>query len=325
MDDKKLYCGIDVSMDTIDVCYQTEEGREHHLELTNDSSGFRELLKACPSGYHFVMESTGVYHLNLVFFLHRKRQAFSVENALKIKRYIQMHLERNKTDRKDARQIMAYGIDTHPELFDMPEAAYFECRTLNNAVHDLTKEITKMGNRIHAMRRSPYDSLEVIKSYRSVIQKLRVEKKKLLDLLEKKLRDWQPEMLEQIRSVIGIGPRAAAELIVYTKAFRGIENHRQLISYAGLSPVEYSSGSSIRGRSKICKQGGKQLRNILYMCALSAKDNNRSCQELYDRLVSKGKNKKLAVIAVSNKLLKQVFGCIKNGTLYDDNYGKILV
>ena len=58
------------------------------------------------------------------------------------------------------------------------------------------------------------------------------------------------------------------------------------------------------------------------MCALNAKKNNRACRELYDRLVEKGKNKKVALIAICNKLLKQVFGCVKNKTLFDDNFLK---
>ncbi len=103
-----------------------------------------------------------------------------------------------------------------------------------------------------------------------------------------------------------------------------MRTYQQLISYAGLSPVEYSSGSSIKGRTKICKQGGKQLRHILYMGALNAKETNRACRELFDRLVATGKNKKAAVIAVCNKLLKQVFGCVKNGTVFNDNYTKNL-
>src|SRR5690606_21682579 len=93
-------------------------------------------------------------------------------------------------------------------------------------------------------------------------------------------------------------------------------SYKQLISYAGLSPTVFYSGSSIKGRVKICKQGGKQLRNILYMCALNAKKTNSHCKVLYDRLVAKGKNKKAAIIAVCNKLLKIVFGVIKNQTPY---------
>ncbi len=99
-------------------------------------------------------------------------------------------------------------------------------------------------------------------------------------------------------------------------------NYRQLISYAGLSPREFSSGTSIRGRSKICRQGGKTLRNILYMCSLSAIKSNVVCKQLYERLVAKGKNKKPALIAVCNKLLKQVFAVVNSQTLFDNNYSK---
>jgi transposase len=79
-------------------------------------------------------------------------------------------------------------------------------------------------------------------------------------------------------------------------------------------------GKSIKGRVHISKIGGKQLRHTLYMCALNAKATNMACKALYDRLVAKGKNKELALIAVCNKLLKQVFAVVKSNTLYNDNY-----
>ena len=322
MNAQKMYCGIDVSSKTLDACYLSADGKKHHLQVSNSRSGYTKLLKSCSADCHFVMESTGVYHLGLMFFLHEKQQRYSVVNPLKIRRYIQMHLERNKSDKKDAFRICEYGIDRAPEQTKMPERAYFESHSLNNAIEDMTQQITRMDNQIHALERSPFDCSDVIKSYRAIIKKLETEKQKLDDKLTAVLSQWQPEVLKQTISVKGIGKRAASELIICTKAFEGMTDYRQLISYAGLSPVEYSSGSSIRGKSHICKRGGKRLRNILYMCALNAKKNNRACRELYDRLVENGKNKKVALIAVCNKLLKQVFGCVKNKTLFDDNFLK---
>lgn len=64
------------------------------------------------------------------------------------------------------------------------------------------------------------------------------------------------------------------------------------------------------------------MRHTLYMCALNAKETNGACKELFYRLVAKGQHKKLAVIAVANKLLQQVFGVVKNETLFDRNYYK---
>ena len=280
------------------------------------------MLKSCGKDLHYVMESTGVYHMQFMFYLHENGCVYSVVNALQIRRYIQMHLERNKSDKKDAKRICEYGIERHPQPSEMPDSAYFECRTINNAIQDFTKEITRISNQIHALKRSGVAAQEVIKCYEKMVKKMRQEKEKLEVHLSEKLKAWQPELLAQVSSVKGIGRRAAAELIIYTKSFKGMENYKQLISYSGLSPVEYSSGSSIRGRTKICKQGGKQIRHILYMCALNAKQTNRACRELFDRLVAGGKNKKSAVIAVCNKLLKQVFGCVKNGTMYQDDYAK---
>ncbi len=118
-----LYCGIDVSCDTLDVCYQSE-GLLQHSKVTNDTTGFAQLLKLTGPGYRFVMEATGVYHIPLMFFLHSQGCTYSIVNALQIKRYIQMHLERNKSDRKDARRICEYGIERKPVASQMPKAGF---------------------------------------------------------------------------------------------------------------------------------------------------------------------------------------------------------
>ena len=171
MNQEKMYCGIDVSAETLDICYQAQNGDKQNLKVKNNKQGFAQILKHCPGNFHFVMEATGVYHLQLVFFLNENAQAFSVVNALQIKRYIQMHLERNKSDKKDAKRICEYGIERHPAAYEMPDSAYFECRSLNNAIEDLTKEITKISNQIHSLKKVPYDASIVIKSYQSIIKK----------------------------------------------------------------------------------------------------------------------------------------------------------
>ena len=320
MEHKINYCGVDISAEVLDVFFKNQAGDFQHLQVSNSKTGFRKLVKQAGSSTHFVMEATGVYHLNFIFFLNELKISFSVVNALQIKRYIQMHLERNKSDKKDAKRIYEYGVERTPETYRMPDTAYFECRSLNNATHDLTKEITKFTNQIHSLKQVPFDAKTIEKSFARIIKKLKEEKANLEKQLQEKLQNWEGENLKLVRSVKGIGAKASAELIIYTQGFKDMESYKQLISYAGLSPTEYHSGSSVRGRVRICKQGGKQLRNILYMCALNAMKTNAHCKALYDRMVEKGKNKKVALIAVCNKLLKLVFGVVKNNTLYQDNY-----
>lgn len=187
MEQQKLFCGIDISSETIDVCIQLEDGRFDSETLPNNKAGFDQLLKRCTGNYHFVMESTGVYQLPLCFYLHEKNQWFSVVNALQIKRYIQMHLERNKSDKKDARYICLYGIDQQPPQYENPDSLYFECRALNNAIHTLTNEITAFKNKIHALQKLNLENKLILKTYKNIVQNLQAEMKKLDKELNGKL------------------------------------------------------------------------------------------------------------------------------------------
>tara|TARA_R100000750_G_C2277664_1_gene69976 strand:- start:61 stop:264 length:204 start_codon:yes stop_codon:yes gene_type:complete len=63
----------------------------------------------------------------------------------------------------------------------------------------------------------------------------------------------------------------------------------------------------------------------LFICSLSVKKHNKACKEVFDRIVAKGKSKKVALIAVCNKLLKQAFALAKSGLKYDRNYRSVLV
>jgi hypothetical protein len=71
--------------------------------------------------------------------------------------------------------------------------------------------------------------------------------------------------------------------------------------------------------------GNPKLRNLLFMCSFTACKYNKNCKALYDRIVAKEKSKKLALIAVCNKLLKQAFAVAKSGLPYDENYRSTLV
>lgn len=320
METKKLCCGIDVSHTTLDVCYQNNLGDFFHLKVGNNIAGFKKILEHTGAHYHFVMEATGVYYIRLAFYLHEQGCVQSVVNALAIKRYIQMHLERNKSDKKDAMWICKFAIDQNPPYWQMPDSAYFESKQLYNTIREYTEQIKRFNNQLHSLRLLPIPSKDTIASLEKMKKQLSSEIKKLEEKLEDLLKKWQPEQLKNISSIKGIGKRASAMLIVFTQGFKHTHNHRQLISFAGLSPTEYSSGTSIQGKPRIYKKGGKNLRDVLYMCSMNAIKTNAACKALYERLRAKGKTGKQGLIAVCNKLLKQVFAVVKNGTMYQPNY-----
>ena len=147
----------------------------------------------------------------------------------------------------------------------MPNCLYFECRALNNAMETMTTEITSFKNKLHALSKLEIDNKVIVAGYKKKLRDVQAELKTFETELFIKLEQWQPDLVKQVRSVVGIGKRATAILIVSTQGFKCTETYQQLISHAGLSSKEYSSGSSIRGRVRICKQGGSLLRHTLYI------------------------------------------------------------
>ena len=150
-------------------------------------------------------------------------------------------------------------------------------------------------------------------------EQVKAVESELLILLEQR---YAQEMT-LLRSIPGIGRKSAGMLLLFAGGFTNFIDHRQLLAKAGLSPREYTSGTSIRGKVRITKMGGGLIRSKLYLCSFSAKRANRACKALYDRLVAKGKNGKVALIAVCNKLLKQAFAIVKSGVPYQAGFATI--
>ena len=145
-----------------------------------------------------------------------------------------------------------------------------------------------------------------------------------IGLLEKRIEELIAQedatVVEHVSSIPGVGKKTAIALLTATKGMHGFENNRQLSSYFGLCPRIYDSGKSVHGKAHICKMGMGWIRKLLYMCAISAARHNKACASLYERLRQKGKAVKVALIAVVNKLLKQIFAIVKNNCAYSEFY-----
>jgi transposase len=154
---------------------------------------------------------------------------------------------------------------------------------------------------------------------------LKKEIKILENNIEELIKENNMQMYSNIRSIPGVGKKTALLLIASTNGFKSFDSHRQLSAFFGLAPTERTSGTSIKGRSRISKAGNPKIRNYLFLCSFTASQCNPQCNALYERLVAKGKSKKLALIAVTNKLLKQAFSIAKSGICYDKNYRSVLI
>lgn len=313
--DSEIY-GIDISKKVFDV-YSLNSG---HKQFSNAENGFKMLLKELPKQALVIMEATGYYHYRLAQYLHKKGVKVSVVNPLSVKRFIQMRLAKVKTDKSDSKAICEYGMQNQVPLYNALTDVQAECLQLFRLMDIYLKQRTATKNKIKGEESLGKPSRAVYSSLKRTLSHLDKEMKRIEDRLLELVKQDQQDQLTLLKSIPGMGVKTALFLIVVTDGFNKFESAKQLCSYVGITPTIRQSGSSIKGRSRISKIGNRKLRNLLFLCAFSACKHNKACRELYERIVAKGKSKKLALIAVANKLLKQAFAIAKSGLPYDENY-----
>ena len=308
--------GIDISKDVLD-CYSEEEG---HFQLSNSLKGFKTLIKTYGKESHYVMESTGYYHVQLALFLSGESILVSVENALVIKRFIQMRLSKVKTDKSDCKQIYEYGLSQDLKLWTAPSTFQMESESLLSLLKFYDKQMVSIKTKIKGECSMGSPNKKVLESLKKTLKRYESEVGRLETELESKVSEMYGEELTLARSIPGIGVKTSLFLVIFTEGMRKFESSGQLCSYVGLTPVIRESGKSVRSRPRISKIGNGKLRRQLFMCSFNAMKYNVECKALYTRITSKGKSGKLALIAVCNKLLRQVFGVLKSGKKYQAHY-----
>ena len=310
------YYGIDISKHVFDVCDSSGESSQYK----NNVKGFKQFVKSLRVNSHCVMEATGYYHYQLAYYLLESSIKVSVENPLSVKRFIQMKLSKVKTDKSDAKMICEYAQKVEMRLWEGQSKNQIECLQISRLLDLYFKQSTAVKNKIHGEKVLGKPSSLVMKS----LQQSKRNIEKLIKELELRLteivKSEHQELLTLLESIPGMGRKTSMMLIVLTDGFKRFETAQQLCSYSGLTPTIRQSGSSVRGRSRISKVGNKKLRNLLFMCSFTACEHNKACKQMYDRIVAKGKSKKLALIAICNKLLKQAFAIAKSGLMFDETY-----
>jgi transposase len=249
----------------------------------------------------------------------------SVENPLSVKRFIQIKLSKIKTDKSDSKLICEYAVQVDLKLWQGSSKVEMECLQITRAHSFYTKQSTMLKNKLHGEAVLGNPSKVVVTSLKRSLRQLQKEIKDLEDKLLVLVKQTHQDLLTRLKTIPCIGPKTAIMLVVLTGGFGRFTSANELCIYAGLTSVIRQSGSSVKGRPRISKIGNQKLRNLLFMCSFNACKYNKSCRALYERIVAKGKRKKLALIAVCNKLLKQAFAIAKSGLIYDGEYKSTLV
>ena len=319
------FFGVDVSKKTVDITHVTNQ-QFTHRQFTNDTSGMEQLtywFKELTLEFNkvlFCMEATGLYCFTLTHFLASHSIDTWIEHAAQIKK--STGLARGKNDKVDSHRIAVYATKNldRIRLWEPVNATLEKIRHLASLRDRLVetkkrlatpiKEFEDVGNLAMAKLLT-----KTIKSSLNAIDKdLKNVESKIIDIINE---DENIKFLYKlITSVVGIGFVTAINLIVHTNGFTILKDTRKLACYCGVAPFEYSSGSSIRGRTKVHYMANKKLKCNLHMASLTAVKLDGELKAYYERKVGEGKSKMSVLNAVKNKLLARVIAVVNKQELY---------
>jgi transposase len=316
MDQNKL--GIDVSKDSLDVVVWDEQGGKHQI-FSNSPEGFVRLahwlISQKVGQVHACLEATGQYGEGVAEYLYAAGHAVSVVNPLRIKRYGESKLHRNKTDKADAALIAEFCLKENPPLWQPLPDDVKQLRQMVRRLDDLQRNYQQESNRLQ----SGVDNEWVVEDLQNHLQELHKRIRALKAAIQQFIAKT-PELKQQsdlLVSIPGIGKLTAARLLAEIGDIRSFEDAPQLAAYAGLNPKGARSGSSVRKKSRISKEGRAFLRYILYMPALVARRCNPIIQAFCDRLALRKLPQMAIIAAAMRKLLHLVFGVLKNQQAFD--------
>jgi len=315
--------GIDISKSNFDVSLLSN-GSCKWNSFENNLEGYqrldRWLHKYSLPQIHCCMEATGQYADPVAEYLYASGYKVSVVNPARIKFYGNSKLKRNKTDKADAELIAEYCLREKPGLWSPPPQNYKDLQALIRQLEALIESRQREKNRL----KSGVRTQTVISSLKACVdfftQQINEIKKEIKNLI-----DNDAELLRRQKllvSIKGIGFITAAKLLGEIRDITAFQSANQLAAYAGLTPKNALSGSSVHKKTVISKTGNAHLRKLLFLPAVTARNWNPIVKEFCDRLAQNGLSPMEVVCAAMRKLLHLVFGVLKSGMPFDPNYLK---
>lgn len=315
--------GIDISKLTIDVALYH---RKLHRQFENTSAGYKAMLKWAsqqgvgPGQMVICFEHTGWYCLMLSHYLYRQNIPYHCVNPLEIKR--SMGFKRGKSDKSDSFEIARYAWLHREELepsVPMSERL-IELQRLMSLREQLVKQCTAFKNQRQGMK--------VLLSSPSTDTCIKVLDQ-TLRYLEKQVKAVERSMQALIkeddglhanyklsRTVKGVGPILATQLLLHTHNYTRFARWRQFSAYCGIVPYTHESGTSIKGRPKIHPISDRKMKSLLSMGAISAIQCDEELRGYYQKRIGEGKPKMVVLNIIRNKLVSRVFATVSRGTPY---------
>jgi transposase len=319
------FIGIDVSKDTLDVYNLSSVSYNRYPNSVKGFNSLQRWLKKSLGTLDEVlicMEYTGMYSNGIMEQLDKEGLNFVMVSGLEVKR--SLGIQRGKNDKVDARRLAEYIYlrRDQVELYRLPSKNLVNLKTL-----------LSFRSRMVRQRAGYTASLKEYKKFMAVedIQCLITCHEELITKFSLKIKDIDKELRQIIRadevigqqyklatSVKGVGILVALTMIAYTNCFTSFKNWRKFASYAGTAPFENTSGTSIRGKTKVSHLANKRVKSLLHLAAMSAIRHNMELKSYYERRIADGKNKMSTLNIIRNKLISRIFATVTRQTPYVD-------
>jgi transposase len=321
LDKLKMYvekCGLEVSARELVVAREGQAVQR----FANTEAGHGQLLKALTRGekrVRVVMEATGLYGMDVAL---RMSAAEGVEvmvaNPRSVRDFAKAMMQRSKSDPLDAQVLREYAGRMPFRGWQRPNENRLALWSITRRIAAVTEQMRAEKNRCHAAGISQAtptcvrrDLTRSLRGLEQSLRRLRLEADKCIAADAELHRQFH-----LLVSVPGIARSSALQILGELVLLPADRDIRQWVAYAGLDPTEYSSGESVRRQSRLSRDGNRHLRGALYMPALVAIRHEPHLRGFYQHLVSRGKRKMQALLAVARKLLHAIYGMFRNNATY---------
>jgi transposase len=306
---EKIYVGIDVSKDTFNIACCPAALKTC---LPNTPDGHRRLCQSLKNHNIalIVLEATGGYERPIVAELLEANLPVVVVNPRQVRDFARGLGQFAKTDSIDAEVLAKFAQLVQPAARSHKTAETTDLTELVRRRRQLNDLRTQESNRLSLIHLR-----QVRKSIEQMLKMLDRQISEIDKLIEQHIQnndDFQQKD-RILRSTPGVGPQTSAMLLAQMPEL-GSLNRQEVAALAGLAPWDRASGKWL-GKGHIWG-GRKDVRSILYMAALSARNCNPVIRRFAQRLEDEGKVFKVVITACMRKLLIILNTMIRNQTLW---------
>lgn len=334
----RLLIGADIAKDTFEVAVCGPSGEAPWGSFCNTPAGFAELAErlerarlswnAALAPVLLVLEPTGGYELALAAFGHQQGWLVSRPNPKRVRDWAKSQGRRAKTDRLDARVLARYGASQPPARWRPLPVELSELDSLLGRQDELQQMLQAERNRQAALASKPASAGLVVQTLATMIAALESGLAEIEQAIKAHIQAHAQLKTKWrlLQSVPGVGLKNGPYILLLLARWEhltdGQGEAKGLVAYTGLDPQTYESGTSVHRNASISRMGQAQTRRLLYMGALGGVRGNNPLREFYQRLVGRGKAKKLALTAGARKILVWAWAVYRHDTPFDPTRGR---